>query len=388
MIRGDPDLSPLVVYPEVRSKTQLGDLLNRLGWYLPKRQINDCQIFVPTSISDPLAAPTPHYQARYPIDHLPIHFADPENSTRPSNGTWLVWDAQARLSVQGIRHIDQIEIVDSAYYSEWEPATWSRISHELRRDAETSSEEEYQRLERKARDYESAFVFATGPNLDRAWDFEFPENTLKIICNSIVRNDELLDHIDPDVLVFADPVFHFGPSKYADTFRRDAIETLRKYDCVGVIPPRYRSLLLGHYPNLNVISLKSEEMDDPRFPSHDDLLVMNTSNIMTLYMLPIASSLTDEVYIVGADGRAKDESYFWEHNESAQYEDELMETAVYCHPSFFRDEIYSDYYKEHVRTLDELIRYGESRDIDYYSLTDSYIQTLAERKVPGSSFQL
>jgi hypothetical protein len=109
---------------------------------------------------------------------------------------------------------------------------------------------------------------------------------------------------------------------------------------------------------------------------------MGTANIMTLLMLPIASSLTDRIHIIGADGREEDESYFWEHSDIAQYDDDMMKTAIDSHPSFFRDRIYTDYYDQHIQTLEKMIAYGERQGLEYISLTESYIECLQNRYNP------
>ena len=99
---------------------------------------------------------------------------------------------------------------------------------------------------------------------------------------------------------------------------------------------------------------------------------------MTMLMLPVASTVADETYMIGADGRSQGEKYFWKHNPSAQFDD-LMDSAFATHPSFFRDRIYSDYYNEHCRYLEGLVAYGETRGKTYYSQTPSLIPTLAKR---------
>src|SRR5213076_14180 len=59
-----------------------------------------------------------------------------------------------------------------------------------------------------------AYVFGTGPSLARATEFDFSHG-VRIVCNSIVRNPELLAHIRPHFIAASDFVFHFGPSRYA-----------------------------------------------------------------------------------------------------------------------------------------------------------------------------
>jgi hypothetical protein len=101
--------------------------------------------------------------------------------------------------------------------------------------------------------------------------------------------------------------------------------------------------MLGHYPKTEFLALPTVRTDSPRFPKAADLRVKSTGNIMMLFMLPVASALTDDVNIIGADRPEEGESYFGEHNESAEYDDAIMRSAVETHPSFFRDRIYMDY---------------------------------------------
>ena len=385
----DDAANALFLYPRFESAAELGDVLNRLAWYLPEpTRRPDLVVRVPAD-PDVLAGAhdrTPDAQAAYDTERLPLErvAAGDEAAAARRADKVLAWDASGVVGSTGIRNLGKVEIVDPAYWSTYPVDTWERLSGALRVPDEDPSAERFAELARSAADYDEAFVFATGPSLSEATDYEFPDDSLKIICNSIVRDDELLAHLEPDVLTFADPVFHFGPNRYADTFRGDALDVLRTYDCVGVVPPEYRTLLAGHYgSDLPLVGVDRVRDWSPNFPSAEDLRVWATGNIMTLYMLPIASALVDDVYVVGADGREEDESYFWEHDDDAQYDDELMRTVADTHPSFFRDRIYEDYYQRHVEILTEMIEYGERRGVDYHSLTHSYVPCLRERRVEG-----
>lgn len=382
----DPNCNSVLLYPVINNESALSDLLNRLSWYLPERSIReDVKIQVPTDIDIEAAHSFDgDAQPDYETKHLPTSQIPPERTSEAADkaNKLLIWDADSRSDLTAIRNLAKVEIVDPTYYSGVESYNWGTFTDELRSPKQKATEKRLRELERKSRRYERSYVFATGPSLSRAWEFDFEAGSVKIVCNSIVKNDELLDHIDPDVLVFADPVFHFGPSEYAETFRQDAVETIRKYDCLAVVPSRYLSLLSGHHPGINVAGLESVDVSHPLFPTHEDPRTMATGNIMTWFMLPIASSLTKNVNILGADGREESESYFWEHNEDAQYNDELMKTVVDCHPSFFRDRVYTDYYEQHCRTLSSFLDYGESRGIEYNTLTESHIGCLQERTVP------
>ena len=393
-IAGRPDsVSEVLLYPSVESEAALEDIVNRLAWYLPAENVESHSITLPLADDVPHTEPTesPDSQPTYDRTHLNIEFvgSTEANDRADSADKILCNDVYRAFGETFLKNIDRVEIVDPTFYSTTACATWINGTSELRRTVTDQSRENFRRFEEERTDCDRSFVFATGPSLEEAYSFEFPDSALKIVCNSMVRNEELLEHIDPDVLVFADPVFHFGPSKYAHTFRGDAAEVIQKYDCTVAVPKTKRSLLIGHYPEIReqVIGIESVSSNLPRFPTHRSLDVMGTSNIMTLLMLPIASSLTDSVHIIGADGREETESYFWEHSDIAQYDDEMMKTAADTHPSFFRDRIYTDYYEQHVETLEEMIEYGERQGIEYTSLTESHIKCLQNRYDTGTPGQ-
>jgi hypothetical protein len=380
------EIRSILFYPRVETESRLGSILSRLGWYITPGSEADLDIHILTrsglSLHD---AELPECLAEHSAERLSIELHNDRQKIADiarEVDRILLHDAAARTSRITLRNLSKVTILDPEYYSEIEPGNWLRVSEACRVSSEDQSSSNFKRLEERFANTEKAFVFATGPSLDDAYEYEFPDDSLKIICNSIVKDDELLEHIDPDVLTFADPVFHFGPNRYAHTFREDAVKTLREYDCSAVVPARDRSLLTGHHPDLKpqTIGLNTIEEPTPVFPTSDRLEVVGTGNIMTLFMLPVASALADSVYILGADGREENESYFWEHNDSAQYDDELMNSVADAHPSFFRDRIYEDYYDKHVGVLTDMIEFGERRGKEYNTLTHSYVPCLSNRR--------
>ena len=376
-----------VLYPVFDDSADLVNVLNRMAWFLPEPTIpTDCEIVL--SVADHIdieaaQESTPGGQAAYKMEHLPLEYVN-RGKLESAAGVCelvIIWNADVRLSGTALRNLPAVELVDPSYWSVTEAHTWGVVGDRLRSGVPNESPQVFARLEERFKHTSRSYIFGTGPSLDDAMAFDLDDDSLKIVCNSIVRNKMMLDHIDPDILVFADPVFHFGPSRYAAQFRDDAIRAIREYDCTCIIPARHLSLMVGRYPETEFMALPTIRTDSPRFPMATDLHVMRTKNIMTLYMLPVASALTDCVDIIGADGREEDESYFWEHNESAQYDDEMMRSAVETHPSFFRDRIYTDYYEDHVATLEAMLEYGERQDVRYRNLTHSYIPCLADRIV-------
>lgn len=381
-----PDKSDsLYLYPGFEEVEEAADVLNRLGWYLPASAADRPTIAVAdgTVLPDDVpetAVPTTQVDAGW--DHLDLRVADDHRDGCRRADEILLWDTAAWIDRSVARRLGKTSLVDPGFYSDVEVSTWPRVSRRVLGDTAPAPADVGRILER-AQNASEAYVFATGPSLDRVLEHDVPEDALTIVCNSIVRNDELLDHIDPDVLVFADPVFHFGPSRYAETFRRDAVETIRRHDALCVIPAQHWPLWASHHAALrdDTVALTVDGDADLVLPSSDDPRVAGTDNIMTLLMLPIAMATTDAITIVGADGREEGASYFWEHSSAAQYDDETMQTAVETHPSFFRDRKYTDYYEQHVATLTRYVEAAEERGIAVSSLTPSHVDCLQERYV-------
>ena len=79
----------------------------------------------------------------------------------------------------------------------------------------------------------SSFVLATGPSA-RLVDPSSVSADVRIACNSVVRDLDLLRVFRPDVICFMDPVFHYGPSRSAPHERRLADRRQRRR-----VPPRH-----------------------------------------------------------------------------------------------------------------------------------------------------
>ncbi len=379
----------LTIYPPVEDRTILGDILNRVSWYLPSFKsigISPPRIPVQEGIGDVSIKdiPVPKFQENYLNEHESFQFVSIEkNITFEKDELVLLYKKQYLKEHKILNHIDLVEIVDPTFYSTTSCGNFRKLFFELMDTTEKKNllklyKSNFKNLKQETDGYEKSYVFGLGPSLTRAWDYNFRDG-FSIVCNSMVKNQELLQHINPTLLVFADPVFHFGPSKYAATFRNDVLETVERFNCWVAVPHHSAPLLLYHYPQLKKYIIGIPNISPKiNFPDLDTFSLMPTGNILTAYMLPIASSFTKNIGIIGCDGRKESSKYFWKHESSAQYTG-LMKTVFKTHPSFFRDRIYTDYYAQHCRLLERMLRYGEEQGKKYRSLTNSYIPALKMR---------
>lgn len=230
-----------------------------------------------------------------------------------------------------------------------------------------------------------AYLLGTGPSARAALDVDMSDG-VRIACNTFVLDDELMDAVRPDILTFADPIFHFGPSTYAGAFQ-DAVERQAEcHDFTIVTVERYADLLRARMPQLadRVVGVR---MNPSKAPANMDLnrqlAVHPFPNILTMLMLPLAATFATDIRLLGFDGRAPDEGYFWRHGSTVQFETELAEIQD-VHPGFFKLD-YLDYYSEHLRVVERLLLELESSGCSIRSLTPSFMSPLIRRGAAAPS---
>ncbi|TVS04603.1 MAG: FkbM family methyltransferase [Cyanobium sp. PLM2.Bin73] len=227
--------------------------------------------------------------------------------------------------------------------------------------------------------FKRAYVMATGPSVWRYRLYDY-EKAISLVCNSVILDDELMARVKPQILVFADPIFHFGPSQYAAAFRQRLRESARIYDFTIVIPFKYYGLFVSTIPELRdrTIAVPFFQERSFNFDLSEDFEVKTTANILTLLLVPLAATFADEIGILGCDGRPLHENtYFWGHNQKTQINDKMANIRE-VHPAFFAID-YNDYYLEHCQTLESELCEGERIGKRFRSLGFSHIPALKSR---------
>lgn len=239
------------------------------------------------------------------------------------------------------------------------------------------SKERYRALVAKHR-AKRCYVFGTGPNLSLAAGHDFSQG-VAVVCNSMVKNEALLDRMRPPLIVAADPIFHAGASVYAADFRAALYKAMERYDAHylcnqrdfrifdAYMPAHLRGKLVGAPAGWGM-RLKTDTTEKFEFTA--------CPNILTLFLLPIAVAMSEsEVFIAGCDGRPlRQNDYFWRHDKSVQFNDK-MGAIQEAHPSFF-DISYDDYYFLHCETVASWIASARAVGRRVVNMTPSFIPAL------------
>ncbi len=307
-----------------------------------------------------------------------------KNSVFDNSDIIFLWDTNSD-NTEYEAYISKVYIVDPDFYLRVESLNYCKLYYSSYSNSEKKKYEEksklvFSELKKKCMSYLKARVFCSGPSMDEIYENAY-EDSVNIICNSMVKGKEWLKRINPDILVFSDLNYFFSPTEYCKKFFEDVLDGQRLYNYYIFVYDYEVPLLLFHYPELSgkVIGIANDSKVFD-YPSESQLKVKGTGNILTEIMIPLASALCDEIEIAGATGRNPDENFFWKHNGRMQYQD-LMHTIFEMYPSLFRDQNYANYYEKHCQCMEELLKYGEKRGKIYINLTTSYIPALKKRTI-------
>ncbi len=225
-----------------------------------------------------------------------------------------------------------------------------------------------------------AYVFGSGPSLEETWRYDYSDGHT-IVCNSIVKNTALVDHLNPIAFMAGDPIFHAGPSTYAQAFRKYLIQTMQRRDFHVFVPWRDYSIYMTYLPSElheRIIGIPIMTGDDYNLNIEEKFAILGLPNVLTLLLLPVAATYFDHVGISGCDGRPlSQDSYFWGHHQASQFGDQ-MDAIQLAHPSAFSIS-YNDYYLRHCSELERFCHQMEGVGKTVNAITASFIPALRKR---------
>ena len=359
--------------PPVRDAEEFSDLSTRVSCYLG-------------DVGLPLYLPGP----RFPLDPALVPALEPALvrdpgwvSERPPGRPFLVVHRLTPRSFgQILAHRGQgARVVDKDLFLLSEMAYW-RVRDLLAWPNYPSADVSLQRLRERTEGATTSFILTTGPSALEL-DLTQIDADVRITCNSAIQDEERLEAFRPTIIAFMDPMFHFGPSRYAAAFRRDLLRAVEAHDPLLLCGSHWVSPLLTLLPELadRLAVIPFRPGGQWRWPTDKDPTVRTTESVLTNLLLPVALMLTDHVVVAGADGRPPSENnYFWKHG--LQYSDELMQSVFEAHPAFFRDRDYVGHYDRYCREIEEFLHVAEGAGKVVEAASSSWIPALRKRGAP------
>jgi hypothetical protein len=240
--------------------------------------------------------------------------------------------------------------------------------------------------------YGRAYIFGTGPSLEQARDMDWSDG-FRIVCNTIVRDEDLIKHLDPHWLAAGDAIYHFGFSEFAAAFRKDLKERMRKYNFGFVYPAQFH----------NIVLRELGEFSDRLFPIpvgltkkvgkdlSQDFWLPALGNALALLLLPLGCTHSKEIYMWGFDGRAPDDKFFWSNSKLHSYP-ELMDELLKAHPAFYEFHVPKNDPQKYTRTvlgddLEQAFLGAESSGYKFHMMHHSWTPALKKREVAQAAIK-
>jgi len=312
----------------------------------------------------------------------------------PPHARLLFLRGTASLDVIGRADWRRIRILDPQFFGHCETSTggslqfYDEIGAAGRRSVIALGQDRYRSMIAELGGAADACVVATGPSLQQVDPGELRAFDVRVLCNSAVRDRELLMQVRPNVFAFGDAAFHYGPSPYAHQFRTDLRWMIEEVDPWIVTGAEFLPLLRQAFPDRLLSKVVGVDLQHFGGESHDGLPThRRLANVLLTYMLPAAAALARRLALYGCDGRDPSDSKYWAHNSKTQYDD-LYSSVMEMHPSFFRDVDYEAYYRRHCRRLEAELKKYEADGVTFFRGTPSHIPAIARLADLGGSASL
>lgn len=238
----------------------------------------------------------------------------------------------------------------------------------------------------KSHGLEKSYIFGTGPSLALAEKRDWSDG-YRIVCNTIVRDRDLWNYINPHFIVAGDALYHFSYAEFARAFRKDLASRLSETGTFFVYPSCFHQIIRreldGFLDRLIPIPISSYNHKNIHVDlcRHFELPLLG--NVLPLLLLPLASTLSRQVFLWGFDGRAPNDQLFWANSTKHSYP-ELLSGLQEEFPAFFDTLVPknnpSQYVKDvHGDVLDECMKIAEKQGWSYVMMHKSWTPTFQKR---------
>jgi hypothetical protein len=231
-----------------------------------------------------------------------------------------------------------------------------------------------------------SYIFGTGPSLANASNKDFSDG-IRIVSNTIVKDAETWEHINPHFIVAGDAIYHFGIGKFAQKFRADLKLRLQETNTYFVFPAQFYAFCSNEFhdfkerlipiPIGSKTSIHHSLLREFSLPIH--------GNALLLLLLPLGCNFAKEVCLWGFDGRAPDDKLFWSNSSKHFYTDDVDELRI-LHPKFFAHlvpksspELYAR--MVHGDVLEDALTKAEVDGFTFCMLHNTYTDTLKRRQI-------
>lgn len=189
--------------------------------------------------------------------------------------------------------------------------------------------------------FKKSYIFTRGRSIELSL-LKNLDDGIRIVCNSVLASEKLMNHIKPHFIVAVDHAWYFGCSNFSQVFLKDVFNFLSKNDCFFIIPAEVKWLIDIYYPKYkNKIIGIPYNSKTYNLNLLKNFTLFGNVGIMQEVLIPLASSLSDEIIIFGADGKNSESknndkfSYIYKYSDLACYPKKLVDEFIQSRPGYY-----------------------------------------------------
>ena len=188
-------------------------------------------------------------------------------------------------------------------------------------------------------------VFGTGPSIVET-AAENHIDDFNVICNTIVKNREFVRTVKPQMVLATDAHLHFSFHRYSARLLSDLIHVVQSHNASFFTFDKFAAFVRQRIPELRdrTFGIPSGR-GSYGFDLDRQYALAPGESVLSMFLLPLASFLGDEILLHGFTGRGPDDRLFWAHSDLYQYSD-LLPAVRGAHPAFFAGRDYEAYAAE------------------------------------------
>ena len=395
-----PNHKRYILNPVFLSQKELIDQLYRLTWYLPYRDgVKIRMNYYGFNLNKNLInaeSLRPQYMHSYPLNLDGIYLQKSPNiffslvSNFFKKGIILNWKCSYKLPAT-LNKINNTVVVDhtiKSYNSDINYVSLAMRSagpYALSKALNRSRDIFENSVRKFKKKYKKSYIFGRGPSLEKALTMDFSDG-VRIVCNQIVNNSDLMNRIKPDIIIAGDHCWNIGCNKLSDHFRRDTVNWIRNNDTFFVLPLDSYQLILNHFPEI-----KGKLVGIPYgAKSHNfDLLkqfnTMGSFGVFFEFLFPLACTITDVVMMLGFDGYNKSTEQLnnkvaFSHYRPSEYPDHIVASVYESRPGYY-DRCLTEFRENYDNMFIEIIDCALDNGISVHTLAPSHHTALQKRYI-------
>jgi len=360
-------IKTILFYPSINSLDFLENIENKINWYLP--MLNNSQVVIKL-IS--------HQVTKSKISNINFIKNFDEFKHNETSLT-IVWDKNMLID-DNIREKENVYCIDPTFFQFIDIKILLSLNNKiiesnLIREINNNSYKNFKKFYEKYNNAIEAYIFGNGPSIlegIKKYEVIKKSNSVRIVCNGIINNTDIIDSIKPNVYVISD-INHFIYE--AKEQMEKIIGYIDNNECILIIPDWCCTYIFYKYKNIKdkIVGLR-EDATDINFPNPNSMSVYaKAHNVITRFSITIASALSKNIYISGCDGIDITES------NKAAFKHFNGTKSIVTKNSSDDTKQQTSYFKQHYKFFEEVILYGESIGKKYISLSKTYIPVLARR---------